>query len=46
MFILYGENLEEILFLIKAYVYDSKKDYDEIKVLSKTKKMRKQRKKK
>ena len=27
-------------FLVKAYVYDSKKDYDEIKVLSKTKKMR------
>jgi len=28
-------------FLVKAYVYDSKKDYDEIKVLCKTKKMRK-----
>jgi len=27
-------------FLIKAYVYDSKEDYDAIKILSKTKKMR------
>lgn len=27
-------------FLVKAYVYDSKKDFDEIKILCKTKKMR------
>ena len=31
----------EISFLVKANVYDSKKDFDAIKILNKTKKMRK-----